>query len=276
MIANENEARLYWAKKMEEALQFQETMRTYPLEDCGEPLVSLIGASEGLEVEFSRTMINNCHHRFFFARQGLIASFQAVARTLNELGWILKVEDGYRSPEMQRALSHNPEYFDAILRNVIWELEGAVPDPAFMLRRMSALIATRCRVGTHVSGSAIDISVLDRATREEVPRGGSYPEFSKRTPMDSPFITPEEDQNRRKITAVFNSYGWEEYPWEFWHYSQGDSYAEYLKNSGRPAKYGPVNFNGNSMSQIDHAEADALLEPISFYEAQIEAALGRL
>ncbi len=272
-------ARAYWTRKMDEALEFQETMRAYPIEDCGEPLVALREAADGLDVEFSTSLINDCHPRVYFCREGLIAPFQAVARAMNDRGWVLKVEDGYRSPTMQRAQSHNPRHFDLVLKNAMWELGGKVPEPAFLLRRMSAVIATRCRVGTHVSGSAIDVSVLDRATRREFPRGGrgpTYVEISVRTPMDSPFITTEERENRKKITAIFQVHGWKEYPWEFWHYSQGDCYAEYLTNSGKPSRYGPVDFDGATSTPMDPVDADRLLEPLEFYEKQMVAALKRL
>lgn len=272
---NPSDKRAYWTKTMDDALAFQEAMRTYPLVESGEKLVSLVEASAGIEVVFSSTMINSRHPRIFSVRQGLLSSFQAVAREMNARGWILKVEDGYRSPEMQRAQSHNPAHFDAILQKVIWELHGEIPSPEFMLRRVSALIATRCRVGTHVSGSAIDVSVLDRTSGAEIPRGGRYVEFSERSPMDSPFVTPGERRNRQEITATFRRHGWRDYPWEFWHYSQGDCYAEHLGNSGRPARYGPVAFDGQNTLPLSATEADALLEPLSFYETQITAALAR-
>ncbi len=271
-----DDRRTYWTRTMDEALAFQEAMRTYPLEESGEELVSLVEAAAGTEVVFSSTKINSRHPRRFFAREGLISSFQAVAREMNARGWILKVEDAYRSPEMQRAQSHNPANFDAILQKVLWELHGKIPGPEFMLRRVSALIATRCRVGTHVSGSAIDISVLDRTSGEEIPRGGFYVEFSERSPMDSPFLAENERRNRQEITAIFHRHGWRDYPWEFWHYSQGDCYAQHLRNSGLPARYGPVAFDGNATTPLDPVVADALLEPLAFYETQIAAALGRL
>lgn len=242
-------------------------------------MASLKDAADGLEVQFSTTLINGHHPRIFYCREGLIPQFQAVARTMNERGWILKVEDGYRSPEMQRDQSRSPQNFDLVLQKTIWELGGAIPEPAFLMRRMGALVAARCRVGTHVSGSAIDISVLDRTTGKEIPRGGlshRYTEFSHRTPMDSPFISEQERNNRLEITAIFRQHGWQEYPWEFWHYNSGDCYHEYLSGSGKPARYGPVDFDGKTCTPIPAPENDALLNPEEFYHAQIQAALLRL
>ncbi len=268
--------RAFWTLKMEEAQEFMEKMRTYPIEECGEPMASLEHAVDRLEVRFSDTLINDCHPRVFYCREQLIPKFQAVAKAMNERGWILKVEDAYRSPEMQRAQAHNPRHFDLVLKNAMWELGGVVPEPAFLMRRMSALIATRCRVGTHVSGSAIDVSVLDRSTGQDIPRGGRYIEISHRTPMDSPFISEEERNNRREITTLFRRHGWWEYPWEFWHYSSGDCYKEHLSVSGRPARYGPVIFDGESCVPISDPLSDRLLDPEEFYVEQIRSALLRL
>jgi len=269
--------RQYWIEQMDEAFAFMEAMRRYPLAECGERLVSLHEAAEGVEVLFSETLINNCFPRVYFVREGLIGPFRAVAREMNERGWVLKVEDGYRSPEMQRAQSHNPANFDRVLEKVIWELDGALPGPELMLRRLSALIATRCRVGTHVSGSAIDISVFDRSTGREIERGGTYIEISERTPLASPFVTPEQSANRVAIDAVMRRHGWFAYPYEFWHFSAGDCYAESLAGSGRAARYGAVRFDPASGTQalLAEEESDALLEPLEFYRTQIEAALAR-
>ncbi len=277
--APEADKRAYWTAQMDEAFAFMERMRSYPVEECGEEVASLVEASEGLEVVFSDSKINHHYPRVYAVRQGLIPSFQAVAREINERGWILKVEDGYRSPEMQRAQSHNPVHFDVILAKTIWELNGSLPDPAMMLRRMSAMIATRCKIGTHISASAIDISVFDRATGQELDRGGrsvTYVELSERTPMTSPFITSEQRENREQIESIFRKHGWIAYPYEFWHFSQGDCYVEALTNPGRPAKYGPVRYDGGKITPILHPESDELLEPVEFYEKQIAAALQRI
>lgn len=271
--------RAYWAQKMDEAWEFMEAMRHYPIEECGEPMVSLKEAADGLDVIFSTTLINECHPRVFYCREKLIPQFINATKAINERGWILKVEDAYRSPEMQRDQSRNPKNFDLVLKKTIWELGGAIPEPSFLMRRMAALIASRCRVGTHVSGSAIDISVYDRETGKEIPRGGQgtqYIEISHRTPMDSPFITEQERNNRQTITTIFRQHGWCEYPWEFWHYNSGDSYHEYLSGSGKPARYGPIAFDGKSSTPIPDPESDALLNSEEYYHDQIQAALVRL
>ena len=269
-------ARAYWTRQMELAFDFMERMRFYPLQECGEGMVSIHEALEGLKVEFSSSPTDARYPQVYFIRVGLRQSLQRVARELNERGWILKIEDGYRSPAMQRAKSQAPGIFDAILRKVIWELGGTVPTTEFMLRRLSVLVATRCRVGTHVSGSAIDISVIDRMTGSEIGRGGSYLEISERTPFDSPFVEPEERSHRNEIADVFRRHSWFAYPFEFWHFSSGDSYAEYLSGSGAAARYGPIIFENGTTLAMSAAESDALLQPHEIYRSRIASALARI
>ena len=109
--------------------------------------------------------------RIFFMREGLVPQFVAAAAEMNRRGWVLKVEDAYRTPQMQQGLGRQESLFRTILEKTRWELGGAEPSDELMLRRLGALIAIAPKVGTHISGSAIDISVLDKATGEEVDRG---------------------------------------------------------------------------------------------------------
>lgn len=254
---------------MDSAFAFMEAMRHYPLEECHEPFVSMQEAAEGIEVVFSDTLLNRHFPRIYAIRSGLIPPFRHAARAMNERGWMLRIEDAYRSPEMQRAQSHDPRIFDLILKKTMWEMNGAVPSSDFLLRRFSALVATRCRIGTHISGSALDISVLDRSTGEEIDRGGSYLEISERTPMASPFLSEEQQRNRGAMSQLMGQFGWIAYPYEFWHYSSGDSYAESLTQSGQAARYGPVRYDGETMAPILEPESDALLEPLEFYQDKI-------
>jgi D-alanyl-D-alanine dipeptidase len=269
-------ARAYWMQQAEEAFDFMTKMRTYPIAECGERMASLVEAAEGLKVRFSTGLLGGKFPHVFFIREGLVKSFRDVCRKMNDRGWILYVEDGYRSPEMQRGLSDSTVFFDRVLKQVMWELNGAVPDPAFMFRRLSVMIATRSRVGTHVAGTAIDIAVIDEATGKEVDRGAVFPEISERTPMASPFVSPEARRNRDEIERIFKSCGWIAYPWEFWHFNAGDCFAEYLTHSGKPGRYGPIRFENGRIQPIGQQEADTPLQPLEFYERQIQAALQRM
>jgi D-alanyl-D-alanine dipeptidase len=251
---------------------------SYPVEECGEPMASLADAAResGVEVEFSPKPHVLGLPRLYYLRAGQVAGFVAAARAMNRRGWVMRVEDGYRTRQMQRHLGRAPNVFDAILRSVTWELEGRTPEAAFFLRRSMTLIALMPKIGTHMSGSAIDISVLDRATRREIDRGKPYLEMSELTPMASPFVTEAQRRNRREITGVMREHGFTEYPYEFWHYNSGDAYAEMLGQTGRPARYGAIDWEGPGHEAVKPiARPNEPLNTAADIEAEIAAALKR-
>ena len=242
----DNEARrAYWAARMDEAHAFMGAIREYPVVECGEPLVSLVDAVQGtgIEVNFSERPHVQGLPRLYWLRAGLIDAFIACARAMNDRGWVLKVEDAFRTLTMQKYLARASYTFDIVVERLLWEGNGSLPPVDLVMRRIGALVAAAPKVGTHMSGSAIDISVLDRTTGQEIDRGRPYLEMSELTPMTSPFIAPEAQANRQAITALMRDYGFVTYPWEFWHYNQGDAYDHYLNGTGQPAPYGAVHLS---------------------------------
>ena len=95
--------------------------------------------------------------------------------------------------------------------------------------------------------------------------------MSELTPMTSPFVSAEAQANRQAITALMAQYGFVTYPWEFWHYNQGDAYDHYLNRTGQPARYGAVNLSLTDGSV--EAIADPLT-PLNTYE-EIEHELNQ-
>jgi len=244
-LSDEDARRVYWADRLDAAFRFLDTISSYEIAECHEPAESLSQAAEAanIEVAFSNKSHVNGLPRLFLLRRGLIPSFLSVAREMNARGWVLKVEDAYRTIEMQRGLSRQPQVLPTVLRMTRWECHGEEPSIELIYRRLGALVANSPKVGTHMSGSAIDISVLDRDSGEEVNRGALYLDISERTPMDSPYIAQAAQLNRQAITQLMRRHGFDAYPWEFWHYNAGDAYAALLNATGSPARYGPVHVN---------------------------------
>ena len=272
--------RAYWSEQFDAAYRFMfEAVLPYPVAECGEPLVSLQQAAEAADVsvQFSTRPHVNGLPRLYYLRDGQIPGFIGAAAEMNERGWVMRVEDGFRTVQMQKRLGLTPQVFDAVMKSVIWELGGERPSPEFMFRRCSALVASVPKFGTHMSGSAIDISVmhLDDPQRE-VDRGAPYLEMSALTPMASPFVSEQAQRNRRDITALMARHGFVDYPWEFWHYSSGDAYEQVQRHTGRPAVYGAVHWDAatNSVTPLPQPE-----EPLNSFDeirAAIDAALARL
>lgn len=270
--------RSYWVEQMEQAYSFMEKMLAYPVEECGERMVSLRQAVKNarLTVIFSDSKIAGKFERVYYLREGLIKNFLATAKELNNRGWFMKVEDAYRSRGMQQYAGLQNFIFDFILQKVIWENNGKVPSPEVMYRRFSAFIATSPKAGTHMSGSAVDISVCNAGSLCNIDRGADYLEMSELTFMDSPFISAKARKNRREISNIMEKHGFMAYPYEFWHFSSGDAYAEYLLDSGKPARYGAINFNtaNGSVSPIENPETP--LHSMNTIQDKIDSAVKRL
>ena len=272
----DKERKAYWTSEMDAAYAFMLAVQDFPVEECGEPAVSLpdAAAEAGVEVLFSGLPHVRGLPRLFFLRSGLVEGFLSAAREMNGGGWVLRVEDGFRTREMQKHNALRPEIFPLVLEKVRWEIGGRMPSTELFRRRLAALIAMNPRVGTHCSGSAMDVSVIDRSSGDEVDRGAPYLEVSEKTPMDSPYVPPEAREHRAAITEIMARHGFCTYPFEFWHYNAGDCYAGYLQRTDEPARYGPVDLDPSTGRVMPIEDPTSPLNSPAEIEARIARLLG--
>jgi D-alanyl-D-alanine dipeptidase len=275
--SDEAARRAYWAEQMEQGYAMVEQLIAFPVKECGESFASLpdAAAAANVEMHFSTSKIAGGLDRVFFMRESLADDVVTIGREMNERGWILKIEDGFRSLEMQGQLVRKPQVFDAVLKKCIWENGGAIPPVEMVFRRAIVMVANIPKIGTHMSGSAIDISVFHRDNGREVWRGNPYLEVSECTPMRSPFVEPEAIENRLAITAMMEAHGFMHFPFEFWHYNKGDAGAHILTGNPSPCRYGPVNWNPQTNEVTPVADPLMLLNPLPVIEREIAAALAR-
>ena len=240
-MMNESERRKYWTETMDAAYDFVKRAAAVPVSDCLEKLVYLPDAVEeaGVDVGFSSKPHVDNLPRLYYLREGLLEDFLKTASAMNSQGWTMRVEDGFRTRQMQRRNAHQPFAIEAILKKCHWELQGAELTQDLLFKRIAPLVALWPSVATHMSGSAIDISVMDRQSGRQIDRGGDFLEMSELTPMDSPFISETAQANRKAITRLFNENGFVAYPYEFWHYSRGDAFDAII-NKRASARYGAV------------------------------------
>lgn len=87
---------------LDEADAFMRDIAVYPVQECGESMTSLVDAvqSAGVEVVFSDLPHVHGLARQYFLRIGLVPQFLAMAKEMNARGWILKLEDCYRTAKM--------------------------------------------------------------------------------------------------------------------------------------------------------------------------------
>jgi zinc D-Ala-D-Ala dipeptidase len=277
MHHDEAARRAYWTEQMELGYAMVEKIIAFPVTECGERFASLpdAAADAGVEMRFSTSKIAGELDRIHFMRESLTRDVVAIGREMNARGWILKIEDCFRTLEMQRQLVRKPSVFDTILKKCIWELGGKLPTPELMFRRSMVLTANMPKLGSHMSGSAIDISVWRRDDGTEVWRGYPYLEMSECTPMRSPFVSREILENRLAITAVMEKHGFLHFPFEFWHFDKDDAAMHINTGNSAPCRFGPVNWNPltNEVTAVENPLA--LLNPLSVIEQEIAAALQR-
>jgi D-alanyl-D-alanine dipeptidase len=254
---DDHERRLYWTQQMDAAFDFMVAIQAYPVEECGDPLVSIpdAAASAGVRMLFSTLPHVLGLPRLYYLRRGIMDEFLSAAREMNARGWVLKIEDGFRTRRMQKHNALRADVFSAVLSRVRWELGGETPSIDFFRRRLAAIIAMSPSVGTHCCGCAVDVSVFARDEVTEIDRGASYLGVSEITPMGSPFVSDAAAANRAEISAIMTRHGFRAYPFEFWHYNKGDAYDGYLMRTGRPARYGAVDFDPATGIMTPIAEA---------------------
>jgi D-alanyl-D-alanine dipeptidase len=278
-MAQDEAARVaFWIEYMERSYALAEAIIRYPLQESRERFASIpaAAAEAGVEMRFSSTRLAGQFERLFLIRQSLIPDLMAIARDMNARGWILKIEDGYRTRQMQTALGRAPAVFDRIVHSCVRECGGGRPAVELVFRRAMVLVANVPLTGTHMAGAAVDISVLRRDDGMEVWRGKPYLEMSEYTAMDSPFVGAEDRQNRQEITRLMERHGFLHYPGEFWHYNQGDSLYQILAHTGQPGRYGPVDWDPATNAVTPYDDPRTPLSPLEVLEPLIQQAMERL
>lgn len=276
--SDDSARRAYWAEQMQAGYELVQKILAYDeVEESGEGFASIPDAavSAGVEMLFSDSKIAGDLERVFFMRESLVADVIAIGRDMNERGWTLKIEDGFRSKEMQSQLVRKPELFDVILQKCIWENGGEIPPTELVFRRAIVLIANIPKIGTHMSGSAIDVSAFRRDDGSEIWRGFPYLEMSENTPMRSPFIDDEALRNRLEITAMMEARGFVHFPFEFWHFNKDDAMGKVLSDRPGPAKYGPVHWDPETNAVRPYDDPMSPLNPLDVIEREIAAATER-
>ena len=240
--------RAYWIEQMEAADGFMRKVLACPVAECGEPLACLRAAAgeAGVEIAFASGKHLGVFDRMFHVRQSLIEGLLTVAEAFLSRGLVLRVEDGYRRPQLQAMGAGSSYVVRTVIEKVMWELDGEVPSPELVFRRLAVWSATTPIFANHTSGSAVDVSALHREDGSPIDLGAPYPELSHRTPMTSPFVSRQARRNREMVCALFAARQFVPYPYEFWHFSHGDADYETVLGSGGAARFGPVHLDADS------------------------------
>ena len=252
--------RAYWTQQMEAAYGYMQRLLEYPLQECGQQLASLADKARQSDVKmaFAPGRKLDMFDRVFHVRESLIEPLLRAAEALAGRGYVLRVEDAYRSPKTQMCGARSQYVIQSVLERVRWELDGRTPTGELVMRRLAVWTATTLKFANHTSGSAVDVTVLDSDGRP-ADLGGTYPQLSHMTPMASPFISADARRNRRIMCDLLAEEGFAAYPYEFWHFSCGDADSEMLTGEGRAGRFGPVHWRQATGAV---AAAEDLLKPL--------------
>ncbi|MCP4922488.1 MAG: D-alanyl-D-alanine dipeptidase [bacterium] len=109
-----------------------------------------------------------------------------------ELGYRFKIWDGYRPPSVQQ---------------LFWDF---CPDPTF--------ISDPSKGGPHNRGIAVDLTLLDKKTGQELDMGTPFDDFSPKAYHKTRDISDKAKRNRMILLGIMTAAGWDWFKNEWWHY----------------------------------------------------------
>ncbi|MGN1156688.1 MAG: M15 family metallopeptidase [Agathobacter sp.] len=188
---------------------------TEPEEDSSEPaelpileddqIVRVMDYIPTIQQELRYATIDNFTGRIIYdfddayLRYGTIKKLAKACEKLAEYGLGIKIWDAFRPLEAQEAL---------------WEI---CPDPNYV---------SHPKTGTrsHCKGSAVDITLVDLKTGQEVAVPSGFDEFSALGDRDYSDCGEEAAKNAKLLEDVMKECGFKPYSKEWWHFSDTDSY----------------------------------------------------
>lgn len=161
-------------------------------------LVNITHAIPDIVVDLRYATTNNFTGKIVYTtpicavHKDLVPALQAVQKELKTLGLGLKIFDGYRSQEAQ------------------WRFWELVPDERY--------VSDPRKGGRHTRGTAVDVSLVDLKTGQELDMPTEFDDFTERAWHDNANATPTQKANRELLRAVMTKHGFEPLTTEWWHY----------------------------------------------------------
>lgn len=166
--------------------------------DAEKRLVAVTSLDPTIRLDVRYATENNILHRPLYPvvrvylRAPAARALADVQRELAAAGLGLKVFDGYRPYRVTRQLWEplkNPDY---------------VADPA--------------KGSRHNRGAAVDLTIVDLRTGEEIPMPTGYDEMTPRAAQAYNELPPNVLANRAKLRDVMTRHGFDPLPSEWWHF----------------------------------------------------------
>lgn len=175
-------------------------------------------------------------------RKGVLEKLRKAEQKL-PVGWKFKIYDGYRLLETQKRLfdglynyyrNHNPNWDKQTLHDktevfvAVARYDKTHPSP-------------------HNTGGAVDLTIVDE-NGKEISMGTVLDEFSERGLAFTDYFADKNDEiheNRMLLKDILRTEGFQNYKYEWWHYSFGDQMWAFQSDADY-AIYGSVELNEKS------------------------------
>lgn len=163
-------------------------------------------------------------------RRAVVDRIAAVQKELSTQGLGLKIWDGYRP------------------RSVQYEFWKTLPDPNY--------VADPAKGSRHNRGAAVDLTLIDLKTGEELPMPTGYDDFSPKAAADFKLVPSEVLKNRTLLQQVMVKHGFEIFPSEWWHFD-AKGWEEFPLENFSPEEY----INAQNTSQKSHLKTQEYEAP---------------
>ncbi len=191
-----------------------------PVRDRGEKFVCLRGLHPRLLIDESRSRIASRSDYFCYARREVARRLAQAASSLPS-GYRLCVKEAYRPLERQQK-SFDEAYAEYKIRN-----PGASGEELYEL---TCQYVAPVEVAGHPTGGAVDVTLF--YGEEELDMGTEFNDEPiapyNLTYLESPWISAQARENRRRLTEIMEGIDFVNYPTEWWHWSYGDPYWAYF------------------------------------------------
>ena len=122
--------------------------------------------------------------------------------------------------------AYRPKHRQIHLWNTVMaDIQSTYPDDdaETLALRCNRFVANPYKHGSgHQYGCAVDITLINLRTGQELDMGCGLQEFCEKTETASPLITDEQRTNRKLLINTLGKEGLLNYPPEWWHFSYGD------------------------------------------------------
>lgn len=180
------------------------------------------------------------NEKLHFLRELVAMQLKSACKDFLEMGLTPEIVFTYRPISTQKGLFQK--------RVTKTKEENPNLDSTNLLSLANMFSAGIPKLAAHTQGAAVDILLWDK-DGNLLDFGIEYPAGSELSHTNSTKISPEAKQNRNILVGTMTKHGFVNYPFEYWHFSLGDTDYAY-QNNQKTTMYLPIDYDPNTKKFI--------------------------